>query len=197
MRSSCFIDSDEEVANKKVADAQAEGGIVIQWPGEVCTEVAICAHLGAEGLNAFIQEALNVADDLDEAPTSYASQLVARGAPPENLATGIDTLDVTTWGTAGVNLADAKRVVAQIAKEKRWFKRVDRGRRLGSLILGRPELQVGDVATVITQLRNATYMRSEAVNSEPTEGTPQDQAPEDVAANRASEAGPSGDLFSG
>ena len=41
----------------------AAGGVVVQWPGGVCIEAAVCSQLDEVGLNAYIAAALEVADD--------------------------------------------------------------------------------------------------------------------------------------
>lgn len=170
-----FIDSDDEAANDLVPAIKTAGGTVVQWSGAHSIETAICAQLDEIGLNAFIEAALDVADDREASAQSYAAKLVAKGAPPRN--TGADPLDVVTWAAAGVSLDEAREIVGlaakgkDIDKEKAWFKRVDKGRRLGRFILETPALQTGEVKAKLDELKTAIYARPEAT----LEGAPQDQ----------------------
>jgi hypothetical protein len=145
---------------------QAAGGTVIQWRDGVCTEAALCAQLDGEGLNAFIAAAVNASDDPAGAAVSYVDQLTSQGAPKKDSAEGIETLDVTTWARAGVGTADARNIVSETAKRKSWFKRVDKGRALGHLILDCSELMTGDVAEVVAALRKAIYARPAGIDVE-------------------------------
>lgn len=192
-----FIDSDDENANE-LADGVAEaGGVVVRWEGEHSIETAVCAQLGEAGLTAFIQAAVEVADDPDSAQTVYAAALVANGAP--DISAGANTLDVSTWAAAGVDLAQARDIVGKTAKgknkdkDKGWFKRVDKGRRLGRFILEADELQTGDVKAKIDALQEAIYARPEPAKedpgSAPVEVPNQDAAAAAEPAARESAAG--------
>lgn len=166
-----FIDSDDEAANKLVPAIRTAGGTVVQWSGAHSIETAVCAQLDETGLNAFIEAALDVADDRDGSAQSYATKLVAKGAPAAS--TGADPLDVTTWAAAGVDLEKAREIVGlaakgkDIDKDKAWFKRVDKGRRLGRFILETPALQTGEIKARLDELKAAIYADSEATH-EPT-----------------------------
>jgi putative ATP-dependent endonuclease of OLD family len=172
-----FIDSDDEAANNLVPAIKTAGGTVVQWSGANSIETAICAQLDETGLNAFIEAALDVADDRDASAQSYAARLVAKGAPAAS--TGADPLDVTTWATAGVDLDEAREIVGlaakgkDIDKDKAWFKRVDKGRRLGRFILKTPALQAGDVKAKLDELKAAIYARPEATPEEAPERQPE------------------------
>ena len=155
-----FIDSDDDETNNLVPAIRAAGGIVVQWSGKHSIETAICAQLDETGLNAFIEAALDVADDRDASAQSYTSKLVANGAPAAK--TGADTLDVTTWPESGVRLERAREIVGLSARDKAWFKRVDKGRRLGRFILEAPALRAGAVQSTLEELKTAIYARSRA-----------------------------------
>jgi putative ATP-dependent endonuclease of OLD family len=152
-----FMDSDDPTVNDLVPDIEARGGTVIQWAGEHSIETAVCSQLAAAGLNAFIRAGIEAADDEVGAKQSFADSLVANGAP--TAAAGADPLDVATWHQAGVDLATARDVVGKTAKKKDWFKRVDKGRRLGQFFLETDALQIGDVKTTIDRLKAAIYAR--------------------------------------
>lgn len=154
-----FIDSDDKAANDLVPAIKSAGGAVVQWGGNHSIETAICAQLDETGLNAFIRAALDVADDRDSSAQSFAASLVANGAPPAS--TGADPLNVTTWAAVGVDLEKARNVIGRAAKgkDKAWFKRVDKGRRLGRFILDTPHLQAGVVKATLDELRAAIYAR--------------------------------------
>lgn len=160
-----FIDSDDEAANSLVPAIEAAGGTVVQWSGAHSIETAICSQLDEAGLTAFIEAALDVADDQEGSAQSYAAKLVAKGAPAASA--GADPLDVTTWAAAGVVLEKAREIVGlaakgkDIDKEKAWFKRVDKGRRLGRFILETPALHTGEVMTKLDELKAAIYARPE------------------------------------
>jgi hypothetical protein len=164
-----FIDSDDEAANTLVPGIETAGGIVVQWSGAHSIETAICAQLDECGLNAFIEAALDVADDREASTQSYTAKLVAMGAPAAS--TGAEPLDVTTWLAAGVNLEKAREIVGLAAKgkavekDKAWFKRVDKGRRLGRFILETPALQTGEVKAKIDELKAAIFARSMAAST--------------------------------
>jgi hypothetical protein len=154
-----FIDSDDEAANNLVPAVKAAGGTVVQWGGAHSTETAICSQLDEAGLTAFIEAALEVAEDREGSEQSYAAKLVTKGAPAAS--TGANPLDVTTWAAAGVDIAKAREIVGLVAKgkEKAWFKRVDKGRRLGRFILETPVLQTGEVRAKLDELKAAIYAR--------------------------------------
>jgi len=181
-----FMDSDDSTANDLVPEIETLGGTVIQWTSGHSIETAICAQLDETGLNAFIHAGLEVADDEAAARQSFADSMVANGAP--NAATGANPLDVATWHLAGVDLATAREVVGKTAKRKDWFKRVDKGRRLGRLILETDALQMGDVKAKIDRLKSAVYADQPGpratglaavgqASSQPVEGTAPDGDP--------------------
>ena len=172
-----FIDSDDEAANSLVPAIEAAGGTVVQWSGAHSIETMICSQLDEAGLTAFIEAALDVADDREGSAQSYAAKLVSKGAPAAS--TGADPLDVTTWAAAGVVLEKAREIVGLAAKgkdvdkEKSWFKRVDKGRRLGRFILETPVLQTGEVMAKLDELKAAIYARPETTTAAPPAQEPQ------------------------
>lgn len=153
-----FIDSDDSTTNKRVPGIQNQGVAVVQWGDGHSIETAVCAQLDEAGLTQFIQAALEVADDVDGATQSYASTMESLGAP--GAKTGAVVLDVATWPEAGVGLEQARQIVGKAAKTKSWFKRVDKGRRLGRFMLQTPALQSGSVKFKLDELRTAIYARS-------------------------------------
>lgn len=154
-----LLDSDDAAANALVPSVEVAGGKVVQWTGDVCTERAICDQLNAEGLTAFITAAVEAADDPDTARVSFGDQLKARGAPAIDETDA--QLDVTAWVAAGKPLEQARVIVGNVAKDKSWFKNVDRGKALARLLLSRPELARGPVATTLALLREHAYRRAE------------------------------------
>jgi len=170
-----FIDSDDEAANNLASTIEIAGGTVVRWSGAHSIETAICAQLDEAGLNAFIQAALDVADDREASAQSYAAKLVTKGAP--TASEDVDPLNVTTWAEAGVDLERAREIVGLAAKgktidkDKAWFKRVDKGRRLGRFILDTPALQIGEVKATFDELKAAIYARPKS----PPAATPNHQ----------------------
>lgn len=71
----------------------------------------------------------------------------------------IDRLDLTTWTTAGISLESVRTSVATASKEKGWFKRVDKGQRLGAFILETESLHNDPVQDTIEALKVAIYTR--------------------------------------
>lgn len=153
------LDSDDQAANALVPEVAAAGGKVVQWTGDVCTERAICDQLSAEGLTAFINSAVEAADDPETSRLAFADQLRARGAPP--LGEKDAQLDVAAWVAAGLTLDQARVTVGDTAKAKNWFKNVDRGRALAAVVLSRPELAEGVVAVTLAKVREHTYYQPE------------------------------------
>lgn len=166
-----FIDSDDEAANSLVPAIEAAGGTVVQWSGAHSIETAICSQLDEAGLTAFIEAALDVADDREGSAQSYTAKLVAKGAPAAGA--GADPLDVTAWAAAGVVREKAREIVGlaakgkDIDKEKAWFKRVDKGRRLGRFILETPALHTGEVMAKLDELKAAIYARAKTTPEAP------------------------------
>lgn len=160
-----FIDSDDRNANTLADQVAAEGGAVIRWRGDHSIETAVCAELTEAGLTAFIESAIEVAGDPDSARMAYTNALVANGAPDSSA--GVETLDVSTWAVAGIDLDQARDIVGKTAKgknkdkDKGWFKRVDKGRRLGRFILESTDLEGGEVKAKIDALRDAIYAPAE------------------------------------
>lgn len=157
-----FIDSDEPDANAMVPDVQHRGGAVVQWPTGVCIESAVCSQLDEIGLNAFIAAALEVTDDRLASHGSFINHLrkhaVLNGVTPP----GVEILDMTTWTAAGISLDACRTAVALVSKEKSWFKRVDKGNRLGTFILETASLQTGPVKATVDKLKDAIYARPPA-----------------------------------
>ncbi len=153
------LDSDDEAANELVPEVEAAGGKVVQWTGGVCTERAICDQLSAEGLTAFIDRAVEAADDPETSRVSFIDQLKARGAPTVNEKEA--QLDVAAWVAAGTTLEQARVTVGGTAKDKGWFKNVDRGKALAALVLSRSELSNGAVAATLAEVREHTYYQPE------------------------------------
>ncbi|UFU06320.1 ATP-dependent nuclease [Ruania halotolerans] len=162
------LDSDDQAANALVPDVEAAGGKVVQWAGGVCTERAICDQLSAEGLTAFIDTAVEAADDPETSRVSFADQLKARGAA---IVSEKDAqLDIAAWVAAGTTLEQARVTVGDTAKHKSWFKNVDRGKALAAFVLSRPELAEGAVAATLAKVREHTYYQPEpAPNDAPPE----------------------------
>jgi putative ATP-dependent endonuclease of OLD family len=153
------LDSDDQAANALVPDVESAGGKVVQWTGGVCTERAICDQLSAEGLTAFIDTAVEAADDPETSRVSFADQLKARGAP--SVSEKDAQLDVAAWVAAGNTLEQARVTVGDTAKDKSWFKNVDRGKALAAVVLSRPELAEGAVAATLAKVREHTYYQPE------------------------------------
>ena len=173
-----FIDSDDKATNDRVPAIEAAGGTVVRWSGAHSIETAICSQLDEAGLTAFIEAALDAADDREGVAQSYTAKLVARGAPAPS--TGADPLDVTTWAAGGVLLEQAREIVGlaakgkDIDKDKAWFKRVDKGRRLGRFILETPALQTGEVRAKFDELKAAIYARPETTPEAPPAQEPEE-----------------------
>lgn len=152
-----FIDSDEPDANAMVPGVRQLGGTVVQWPDGACIESAVCAQLDENGLNGYIAAALEASDDLDGSRQSFTDNLrkyaVVDGVTPE----GVDTLDMSTWTAAGIGVNVCRMAVSEVSKSKGWFKRVDKGQRLGTFILETPVLQTAPIRTILDELRAAVY----------------------------------------
>jgi hypothetical protein len=155
-----FIDSDDQAANDMVVEIERAGGVVIQWPGGVCIEAAVCSQLDATGLTAYIRAALEVADDPAASGQSFSAHLRKYAVVDGKVSQEIDLLDPTTWVTAGIGLETCRTAVATASKEKGWFKRVDKGQRLGAFILDTESLHSGPVRDTIEALKVAIYARA-------------------------------------
>lgn len=160
-----FIDSDEPDANAMAASVQQLGGTVVQWPDGVCIESAICSQLDETGLNAYIAAALEVADDLAASTQSFIAHLRKYAILTGVTQAEVDILDMTSWTAAGISLETCQTAVGLVSKEKGWFKRVDKGQRLGAFILETPSLQTGPVRATLDELKAAIYTRPLAVQS--------------------------------
>lgn len=159
-----FIDSDDEATNHRAPDVSAMGGALVQWEDGHSIETAVCAQLDEDALTEFIQAALEVTDDRSSAEQSYADKLKAFGAP--HIGNDIDPLDVGSWASVSGDLECARKIVGNTAKAQGWFKRVDKGRRLGKFILDTPALRGGEVATRLAQLQEFIYARSDTAPGE-------------------------------
>lgn len=157
-----FMDSDEPDANAMVSDIETAGGVVVQWPGGVCIEEAVCSQLDERGLNAFIAAALEISDDSDASKQSFSDHLRKYAAVEGAIPAGLDLLDLTTWTANGHTLDGCWRGVALTAKNKGWFKRVDKGQRLGTFILETPSLRTGPVWAILEVLKATIYARPAA-----------------------------------
>ena len=146
-----FVDSDDAQTNKKVSGIEAEHGVVVQWPGEVCTELAIANQLDAAGLTRMIDRAVASADDRVSAADLYTKQLETAGAPADA------TRDVTTWVSSDLTLERARTIIGTTARDKKWFKNVEKGKQLAELILAEPSLAIGQVAVTIANLKSSIY----------------------------------------
>lgn len=157
-----FIDNDEPNANAMVPDVTQLGGEVVQWPGGGCIESAVCHQLDETGLNAYIGAALEVADDPVASKQSFTDHLRKYTVLNDVTPAGLDILDLTAWTAAGISLNACRTAVALVSKEQGWFKRVDKGHRLGTFILETASLQAGPVKATIDELKTAIYARSPA-----------------------------------
>lgn len=155
-----FIDSDDSNANAMVPDVQQCGGTVVQWPGDNCIESAVCSQLDASGLNAYITAALEVADDPNASRSSFTDHLRKYVVPNGAIPAGLDVLDMGSWISLGIDLNMCRSAVSDVSKATGWFKRVDKGQRLGSFILETPSLQTGVVKATLNKLKAAIYARS-------------------------------------
>jgi len=156
-----FMDSDEPDANAMVPDVEAAGGAVVQWQGDVSIEEAVCSQLDEQGLNAYVQAALEVADDPEASAQSFSSQMSDWGEKNgKQLVEGRGLLRFDGWAAAGLSLQDFKAAVGSVSKKKGWFKRVDKGRRLGQFIRETLQLNTGSVEGTLQELRAAIYTRN-------------------------------------
>jgi len=175
-----FIDSDEPDANAMVPSVKKRGGRVVQWTDGDCIESAVCAELDENGLNDYISAALDVADDTDASRQSFTDHLrkyaVVDGVTPE----GVNTLDMTTWTAAGISIKACRAALSEVSKSKGWFKRVDRGQRLGAFILQSPALQTERIRTVLDALHAAIYTPSNVEHALTDAGAQTEENPPNV-----------------
>lgn len=180
-----LLDSDDVEANDRIPHLEAAGGKIVRWPGKVSVEQAVCNELDVDGLTALLAAAVTAHDgDSDDAANAVSSQLTSRGAPATS-----HQLNVASWLTAGTSLHDARVIIGLAAKKSGWFKDVDKGKRLAEIISTRAELQSGDVAATITQLRTFIYEKpapegvpAASLDASGSEEPPGDQATGDETA---------------
>jgi hypothetical protein len=72
---------------------------------------------------------------------------------------------MTTWTAAGISIDACRSAVALVSKERGWFKRVDKGSRLGTFILETASLRSGPVMATIDELKAAIYARPVATRA--------------------------------
>ncbi len=158
-----FMDSDDPKANALIPPVREAGGAVVQWGGSHSIESAICDQLDEAGLTALIRAGIEAADEEESAAEdAFTDALIKYGAPE----TAKNVLNVATWEAAGTALPAAREAVGKAANKKSWFKRIDKGRRLGQLILETQLLQTGHVKSVMDQLRTAIYASLDPASDE-------------------------------
>jgi len=125
-RVALFVDG-EKAVNRRV-ELEAAGIPIFEWPGR-STEQVVAAELPLEDLQLAVN--LAIADrGVDPIRGMVASKL--RAGSPEDL--NIESL--ATWSTvdAEVNALRTAIAEASVAKDKAWFKRIDRGHNLGVVV---------------------------------------------------------------
>lgn len=145
------MDSDVE-ADRQSADTLAGAGVsVVRWDDGTHTERAVCNALDIEGLSLFLAKAVELDNDPSSAPGNLLAQMKGRGLPE-----AVTTLAVAEWDAHGVDLFAARQVIANAAHKSKWFKDVDKGKELASVILA-TDVEGSDLGKKLTALRAAIY----------------------------------------
>lgn len=119
-----FLDSDRAGAAPDIAWQEQTAVKVFPWEGGMCTEERVMADLPT----ASLQAVLRLAESLNS-PDAVQAHCKAQPA-----LASVTTLDIATWLSEGVTEADVRKALGAAAKTGEWFKRVEKGERLGQLI---------------------------------------------------------------
>lgn len=147
-----FIDSDVPKDRVAADELRARGVAVIRWKDDYHIEGAVTDTLTASELTTLTARAVELADDPSASPNNYLTQLRTRGLPAT-----ITTLDVETWIADGISLDAARQTIAAAAHKFGWYKRVDKGRAMATLLQGAQRYPDSETASKIGALRAAIF----------------------------------------
>lgn len=122
-----LVDSDTKL--KPTEDEILEAGArLIQWDGGVSIEERIVLDLPAAALETFVVLAGEVTEDQNAVLNSISDRL------PDH-APKLESTDPLSWVSDEIPLDEVRQAVGKAANRKKWFKDIDRGERLGHLVI--------------------------------------------------------------
>jgi len=123
---SFLCDSDVELTPNE-EELQNNGVEVIQWDDDFSIEERICHDIPFPVLEAIVNLAVECSDSQNR--QSILDSIGSRLGIQDQL-----TGEVTTWLDRGFKEGQIREAIGNSAKSNSWFKRPDRGRKLGELI---------------------------------------------------------------
>lgn len=167
-----LLDNDVRDIDQAVLSAEASGSAIIRWESGSNTETQVCSGLDGNSLSGLLELAVENRSGSD----TVLHDLNAFQPPVP-----VQTLDVNDWIFDGATLDGARSVIARAAHERKWFKDIDAGKRLGHWLLNlQDRAQVSGIDQRLEQLRRFVFSEGIPSSTEPiTDGTG-DLAPSEV-----------------
>jgi putative ATP-dependent endonuclease of the OLD family len=147
--SAILVDSDNTDATADIEAAEAAGVGVVKWADTHCIESALCDVLDADDLTALVQLGT----------TLRASEATVREDLTAYQSATITNLNVSQWMQPGdLDLDGARKLIAQTAKKRKWFKSIPGGEALGEFVWARIDsLAASDFGAKLGEIKQQIY----------------------------------------
>jgi hypothetical protein len=135
---------DSDTPTRPDDTALKEAGVtVVRWADNVAVEKRVCRDVPEPALDEVLALAADLADADAVPKVRHALSL-----------TNPSDLSVAAWREAGCQCGRIRDTLSDVAANKRWFKSVEAGRRLGEIIARHlPSIQNSDLAKKLEELR--------------------------------------------
>jgi hypothetical protein len=147
-----FVDSDVDDDSAAADALEAIGVVVVRWKDGFNVERAVTEVLNSSELTALIEKAIELSDDPSSFRNNVLDHLKAYGLPDAETTPIVDH-----WIQRGFNLDAARKTVALAAHKRSWFKRVDKGQALATLLLAATDFTGSETASKVQALRDAVF----------------------------------------
>jgi putative ATP-dependent endonuclease of the OLD family len=138
-----LLDADEPAPRDIIARVQNKGGKVVEWPNQCSTEERILLDVTWDAVISLVRYAEEIVGS-DSAKDSINSVCVKRSLNP------LGDLSLPKRH----DNAEYRRAIGIAAKKKEWFKSIERGERLASIVSGcLPKISTTPLAQATEQIR--------------------------------------------
>ena len=145
-----FIDSDRLAdCRPSIDELECKGVRCIYWAGETATEDRLALDISWEGLKKLLDVAVSQRKE---------KHVKAKLCERLGLDPATNGRDIDMWIGQGISECSVRKAIGECAREEAWFKRIDYGESLGTIIVEDFEtLEDSDLAQKIRDLEKWAY----------------------------------------
>jgi hypothetical protein len=146
--SALFRDSDVALKPEELEELKQLGVPIYEWAEASATEVRILGDISERA----VQELLEFVYE------EWGFESVRDSIKPLLGVSAVVTREFSTWTTEGKTRLEMRRAIAEAAKKKNWFKRIDLGERVGAIVAKELESGLsGPAATTLGDVERWVY----------------------------------------